>query len=252
MQSRSPQDLAPLESDVPREVRALVTAINDLMGRLDDSMGRMRRFIADASHQLRTPLSALKTQTELALREPEADGVRGSLTRLHDSTRRTSRLADQLLTLARAEPGGAPYRQDAVDLAAIAEDVARDWVPTALDRGVDLGFEGEATSVQVLGDETLLREIIKNLIENAVLYGGSGSKVTVRITAPEGKRVAWIDVEDDGPGFPRPSGSWSWNGFTGCRAARQRAAAWAWRSSRKSPGAMAAISPSCPAMEDVA
>ncbi len=202
VQSRSPRDLAPLESDVPREVRALVSAINDLMGRLDTSMGRMRRFIADASHQLRTPLSALKTQTELALREPGADGVRESLTRLHDSTRRTSRLADQLLTLARAEPGGAPYRQDAVDLAAIAEHVARDWVPAALERAVDLGFEGEATSVKVLGDETLLRETIKNLIENAVLYGGSGSKVTVRIRAPDGKGVAWIEVEDDGPGLP--------------------------------------------------
>lgn len=199
--SRSPQDLAPLESDVPREVRALVTAINDLMDRLDGSMGRMRRFIADASHQLRTPLSALKTQTELALREPEPDGIRDSLSRLHDSTRRTSRLADQLLTLARAEPGGAPYRQDAVDLAAIAEEVARDWVPTALEHGVDLGFECNAPAAPVLGDETHLKEALKNLIENAVLYGGSGSKVTVRIDASAGAKIARIEVEDDGPGL---------------------------------------------------
>ena len=112
VQARSPQDLAPLDGDVPREVRALVAAINDLMQRLDGSMGRMRRFIADASHQLRTPLSALKTQTELALRGSDPDDVRESLTRVHESTRRTSRLADQLLTLAKAEPGGASHRQD--------------------------------------------------------------------------------------------------------------------------------------------
>ena len=201
VQARSPQDLSPLESDVPREVRALVAAINDLMARLDANMGRMRRFIADASHQLRTPLSALKTQTELALRESDADGVRESLTRLHDSTRRTSRLADQLLSLAKAEPGGASSRRDALDLAVIAEEVTRDWVPASLDRGVDLGFEGGDMPTPVSGDETLLRELLKNLIENAVLYCDSESEVTVRIATVASEGLARLEVEDGGPGL---------------------------------------------------
>ncbi len=204
VQARSPQDLAPLDGDVPREVRALVAAINDLMQRLDGSMVRMRRFIADASHQLRTPLSALKTQTELALRDSDPDDVRESLTRVHESTRRTSRLADQLLTLAKAEPGGATHRQDKVDLAATAEAVTRDWVPTALDHDIDLGFEHAGGPVSVTGDETLLREMIKNLIENAVLYSGSGSRVTVRLGSERLPGRAWLEVEDDGPGLAEP------------------------------------------------
>ena len=204
VQSRSPQDLAPLDGDVPREVRALVVAINDLMRRLDGSMGRMRRFIADASHQLRTPLSALKTQTELALRAPDPEDVRESLTRVHESTRRTSRLADQLLTLAKAEPGGAPCRRDSVDLAAIAEGVARDWVPMALEHDIDLGFERGAGPAHVTGDETLLTELLRNLIENAVLYGGSGARVTVRVSAGEPSGRVRLEVEDNGPGLAEP------------------------------------------------
>ena len=198
---RSHQDLRPITDAAPKEVRLLVGAINDLMARLGGTIEGMQRFIGDASHQLRTPLAALRTQTELALHETDPDTLRQDLERLHDGTRRTSHLANQLLTLARAAPEAAAGRRLVrLDLAELAADVARTQVPRALENGIDLGFEGPADAIYVDGDGVLLRELLKNLVHNALTYCPRGSRVTVGVE-PDGDHVL-LSVEDDGPGIP--------------------------------------------------
>ena len=198
---RSPSDLRPLGQDVPKEVRHLVEAINQLMGRLKVNIETMQRFIADASHQLRTPLAALQTQTEAALRDRDPDSLRRALLRLNASTRRTSRLANQLLAIAQVspEPGARPP-QEPLDLAGLAAEVTREWVPAALERKIDLGFEAPKAPAIVRGQSVLLGEALKNLIDNALRHAPDGGHVTVRVVgAPS--RVD-LEVEDDGPGVP--------------------------------------------------
>ena len=201
IRARSRTDLSPLEQEVPSEVRHLVGAINQLLGRLGTNIDAMQRFVADASHQLRTPLAALKTQTELALREDDPDAVRGALTRVHASTRRTSRLANQLLSLARVANGAqATLPSEPVDLGAIGRRVAADRVGDAMQRGIDLGFEGATEQSILIGDPTLIEELVRNLVDNALRYCSTGARVTVRVGgAGDG---AALEVEDDGPGIP--------------------------------------------------
>jgi len=199
---RSHRDLAPIdEPRTPREVRPLVHAINEMMGRLEDSLEAQRRFVADAAHQLRTPLAGLKTHAELALRETGTAEMRARIEALMHATDRSAHLASQLLALARAEPGAAHDRvQQPVDLASLARDLAAEWVPRALERSVDLGYSGPGGGVTVRGDAVLLREMLANLIDNAIRYGRNGARATVAIEA-SADEVRAI-VEDDGPGIP--------------------------------------------------
>ena len=203
IKARSPHDLRPLRQNVPREVRQLVGAINQLMARLGENMAGMHRFIADAAHQLRTPLATLQTQTEVALQERDPEAVRQSLTRLHASTRQTSRLANQLLSLARAAPEGGVARASApLDLKTLAAEVTREWVPRALERNIDLGFEADDGPAPIQGDAVLLCEMLRNLIDNAVRYCPEAAQVTVRIGTEPNHGAIRLDVEDDGPGIP--------------------------------------------------
>ncbi len=195
--ARSPDDLRPLDQEVPKEVRHLVGAINDLLGRLGVTLGGMQRFIADASHQLRTPLAALQTQTEVALREQDASAVRDALARLQQSTRRTSRLANQLLSLARATPQPS-HGHGPVDLARLAKTVATDAAATAIERDIDLGFEADEGPHRVAGDEVLLGELMRNLVDNALRYCPAGARITVRVRRGD---AICLEVEDDGPGI---------------------------------------------------
>jgi two-component system sensor histidine kinase TctE len=162
----------------------------------------MQRFIADASHQLRTPLAALQTQTEAALRDRDPDSLRQALLRLNASTRRTSRLANQLLAIAQVspEPGARPP-QEPLDLAGLAAEVTREWVPAALERKIDLGFEAPTAPAMVRGQSVLLGEALKNLIDNALRHAPDGGHVTVRVVGADSS--VDLEVEDDGPGVPR-------------------------------------------------
>ncbi|HWH74566.1 MAG TPA: sensor histidine kinase N-terminal domain-containing protein [Methylibium sp.] len=219
---RSLDDLRPLRrGKVPSELRPLIDAVDQLLQRVAGDAARQRHFIADAAHQLRTPLTALRTETELALLEPHPPAVHQTLLRLHRSAQRAARLADQLLALARTEassrePGGI----ETVDLKAVAHDAAQDWVPRALERGADLGFQLE--SAPVAGRRHLLGELLANLIHNALEYAGQDparpARITVRTAARPGGG-ALLEVEDNGPGivtaerervferFYRPAGS---------------------------------------------
>jgi two-component system sensor histidine kinase TctE len=206
---RSLDDLRPLRRGrTPSEVQPLIDAVDQLLARVAADATRQRHFIADAAHQLRTPLTALRTETELAMLESHSGAVHATLERLHRSAQRAARLADQLLALARSEassrePGGA----EPVDLKAIAHDAAQDWVPRALERGADLGFQLDAAPVR--GRRHMLVELLGNLIHNALEYACTNAdrpgRITVRtglLDVGSGARQPVLEVEDNGPGIP--------------------------------------------------
>jgi two-component system sensor histidine kinase TctE len=198
--ARSPRDLRPVpEQDKPQEVRPLVGALNGLLFRLNAAIESQQRFIANAAHQLRTPLAGLKTHAELARRQPSGPELKSLLDMIAGETQRTSHLVNQLLTLARAEPGEAASRQP-VNLHEIIGRDLRDWVQRAVGKNIDLGFELQ--DAWVLGEPLLLRELVANLLDNALAYTEAGGSVTVRTGVRDGESV--LEVEDNGPGIPKP------------------------------------------------
>ncbi|MDB5913091.1 MAG: two component transcriptional regulator, sensor histidine kinase [Ramlibacter sp.] len=201
--NRSHLDLSPIDmQDVPGEVRPVVEEVNELMARLARTFDFQNRFVADAAHQLKTPVSGLKAQIELALRETEPQRVQHSLAQLYISADRLSRLVRQLLSLARNEPGALHSVQlQPLDLNAFALEVSMDWVPNALKRSIDLGFEGVETPLTIAADRDRLRELINNLIDNAIRYSPPGGTVTVR-TAVVGEGQCRLAISDDGPRIP--------------------------------------------------
>jgi two-component system sensor histidine kinase TctE len=199
IKARSPRDLRPIDAAAaPEETRPLVTALNGLLGEVASAAQNQQRFLANAAHQLRTPLAGLRAHTELALEQPMPEACRAHLEQVHQATIRTARLANQLLALARAEPGGRERAPEEVNLKSVVETQADAWVHQALARDVDLGFELHAAPVH--GDAFLLREAMANLVHNAIEYSQRGGRVTVR-TGRNGRR-SFIEVEDDGPGIP--------------------------------------------------
>jgi two-component system sensor histidine kinase TctE len=196
--ARSPRDLRPVpEQGKPVEVMPLIGALNQLLSRLNAAIESQQRFIANAAHQLRTPLAGLKTHAELARRQPSTVELKSLLDMIAGETERTSHLVNQLLTLARAEPGETTGRQPANLHELIGRDV-RTWVQRAVGRNIDLGFELE--DAWVLGEPLLLRELFANLLDNALAYTQPGGSVTVRTLARGEETI--LEVEDNGPGIP--------------------------------------------------
>ena len=202
IESRSHRDLSPLsETRAPRELQPLIHAMNGLLLRLSAVLGAQQRFIADAAHQLRTPLAGIKTQTELALRNSNSDEVEATLRQLHTASEKTTRLVNQLLSLARAEPGEKrEHATQPLDLGALARDTATEWVPRAIERDIDLGFDAPQSTAMVDGNAFLLKEMLNNVLDNALRYTQRGGQVTVRV-APDTSVVKLV-VEDTGPGIP--------------------------------------------------
>lgn len=199
---RSHLDLSPLCGDaIPAEVQPLIHAINDLMARLSEVLDAQNRFIADAAHQLRTPLAGLKTQIELVLRQNDPASTMASLRNLQASTDRMTRLVSQLLALARNEPQAEQaMRRDTLDLGALASNITMEWVPHALEKQIDLGFEAAAAAVTLCGDAARLKDLLDNLIDNAVRYTQSGGQITVSVHSDNGHPR--LVVTDNGPGIP--------------------------------------------------
>lgn len=197
IKARSAGDLRPIDAAAaPEETRPLVAALNGLLAEVSAASSHQQRFIADAAHQLRTPLAGLQAHTELALAQPMPQACRAQLEQVHKATIRTARLANQLLALARAEPG-ARSLMATLDLKNIAGGEAEAWVRQSLARDIDLGFELEPAPVD--GDAFLLREALSNLVHNALEYSARGGRVTVRTGRRNGH--AFLEVEDDGPGI---------------------------------------------------
>ena len=200
--NRSHLDLSPIEIQyVPGEVRPLVEEVNQLLARLGKTLNFQTRFIADAAHQLKTPVAGIKGQIELALRENDKTKLQQSVAQLYLSADRLSRLVGQLLSLARNEPGAVTALNfQPLDLNALALETTMEWVPEALRRNVDLGFESADTAVMIDGDAHRLRELINNLIDNAVRYSQEGGRATVTVANLEAPALS---VSDDGPNIPK-------------------------------------------------
>jgi len=206
LRSRRPGDLSPInEEDVPEEIAPLISAFNEMLGRLGQSIKAQERFIADAAHQMRTPLAGLRMQLELALRQQDPQEVRASLERIRTSVELASHGISQLLSLARSQSETPPHYEP-VDLNALLRDITQEWVPVALERGIDLGFEGlrarPVSQAIIEGNPLLLRELFNNLIDNALRYtpggeDGKGGRVTTRVRLRD---VVVAEIEDNGPG----------------------------------------------------
>jgi two-component system, OmpR family, sensor histidine kinase TctE len=198
--ARSHLDLSPVSvADVPGEVHPLLSAVNDLMARIDEILRYQGRFIADAAHQLRTPVAGLKAHVELALREEDPVQARQSIAHLYTGVERMSRLVAQLLSLARNEPTTVKQLELApLDLSRLAFDVTMEWVPEAYRKNIDLGFEGVEPHATIRGDGTRLKELIDNLLDNAIRYTRNDGRVTVRVAAHPPR----VSVSDDGPVIP--------------------------------------------------
>ncbi|MGR9013107.1 MAG: sensor histidine kinase N-terminal domain-containing protein [Gammaproteobacteria bacterium] len=197
---RSPRDLRPIpEQHVFLEVRALTDTINDLLVRLDLAIATQQRFIANAAHQLRTPLAGLKLQVERALREQDLPAMKPALIQIRGCADRMSHLTTQLLVLARSEPIDGDYELRPVDLSKLAKETCMDWVPKALQRHMELSFEGSNRALYVRGDDILLRELLANLLDNAICYGHDQGSIVVKV---EQYPLPRLSVEDDGSGIP--------------------------------------------------
>lgn len=197
---RSAKEFDPIaDAGVPLEVRSLTNTINALLQRLGSTLITQQRFIENAAHQLRTPLAGLKIQAERALSADNPETMRLALTHIKNSTNRLAHLNSQLLVLARSESisHGAPELKP-IDLTRLVRECCMDWVPKALERKIELGFEASDAGVQIGGDDVLLRELLGNLLDNAISYGKLGGHIGVSIeSAPRAKLI----VEDDGPGI---------------------------------------------------
>ncbi|NEK18494.1 sensor histidine kinase [Rhizobium leguminosarum] len=200
LRQRGRNRLDPLPPEmVQSELQPLVHALNDYMERVQNQMAAQRRFVSNAAHQLRTPLALISTQASVAAREADAARRDEALVALRTSTKQISRLASQLLTLSRAEPGSRRPRSDATDLSKAAREILEAHAEEALKRNIDVGLEA-VRPVIVDGDATMLREMLVNLIDNAIRYTRPNGRVTVAVGQADGNAV--VTVEDNGPGIP--------------------------------------------------
>jgi two-component system, OmpR family, sensor kinase len=198
--SRKANDLSPLATQgLPEEVLPLVSEFNLLFERLRSARNAQQQFIADAAHELRSPLAALKLQAQ-ALRKPQDDaGRQQAVERLNEGMERAIELSGQLLALAREEAGES-MNVERVDLEQLAREVVADVLPQAQARGIDVGLE-PGSQVAVQGQRQALHTMLRNLLDNAIKYGKPGGAVDIRIeSAADG--AACLTVEDSGPGIP--------------------------------------------------
>ena len=197
---RSARELAPLDqATVPAEVRPLVQALNGLFETVRVAALSQQQFLANAAHQLRTPLTGINAQLDLLARDPDAGAIRDRLVALHEGTRRLAHTANQLLALARAEPSANlvdDFQQ--VDLGVLVVETVALQLDRSLLTHIDLGAETESAFVR--GSAWLLRELLANLVDNALHYTPEGGRVTVRCGLCNGG--AFLEIEDDGPGIP--------------------------------------------------
>ncbi|OCP18313.1 MULTISPECIES: sensor histidine kinase [unclassified Ensifer] len=204
LRARDPQALTPVNVDVPRELRPFTASINHFMGRLDERVTLLQRFIADAAHQIRTPLTALSAQVDM-LDEDEMDEIgRRHLGRVRKRVGQLARLTNQLLSHAMVIHRSDSVRFKPVDLTDVARKAFRAAIPITVDPDIVISFEAAPQPIVVLGDAVSLREAIANIIDNSLRHG-TVSHLAVRVLGSNGR--ARVEVEDDGPGIP-PS-EWS-------------------------------------------
>ena len=211
IRARRADDLSPIDTqEVPLEVSPLVQSINELFAKERAALAGQKRFLADAAHQLKTPLAGLRMQAELAQRAGTSqEDLKQSLQQISRSSMRATRTVNQLLALARAENEGRSIPMQTINLASIATDIVQEALPRAMERGIDLGYDGTgagAQAAQMLGSAALLPELLRNLVDNALNYVPSTPErtgiVTVRVVAHAMSEYLELQVEDNGHGIP--------------------------------------------------
>ncbi|MCZ8260306.1 MAG: sensor histidine kinase [Beijerinckiaceae bacterium] len=202
MAARDPKDLHPVEIEAPREVAMLVDSINHFLGRLAERVGGMERFIADAAHQIRTPLTALAAQVDLLSTETRAERRRQQMARVRERIEQLGRLTSQLLSHAMVIHRREVVQLGPVDLVPVAQAALKEAVPLSLDRDIRVAFEPAASSLVVRGDRVSIGEVIANAVHNAIRHGAPGL-VSLRLRA-EGEDAV-VEIADDGPGIPPES-----------------------------------------------
>jgi two-component system sensor histidine kinase TctE len=210
IRQRESGDLSPIDGrEAPEEVAPLVASINDLLQRLDQSLSVQKHFLADAAHQLKTPLAGLRMQAELAVREIDAGqrdplALKAALNQISLSSQRAAHSVNQLLAMARAEDQQQALRTQPVDLAQIVQDAMLDLFTKAQDKGIDIGYEGAdpGAATAMVGQPVLLGELVRNLLDNALQYTPVGGSVTARVLPDPFGQVLVLQVEDSGPGIP--------------------------------------------------
>ena len=198
--TRSPENLAPVPSaNTPREARPLVNALNRLLARLGGSLDNERRFTADAAHELRTPLAAVKIQTQVALLSSDPEMRNHALQKIEAGVDRASRLVDQLLRLARLDPLTALPQAMPVNLLELAEETVAAIQDSPLNHDHEIRIENAVDRPEVYGDRDLLAVALRNLLDNAARYTPAGGTITLSISS---KRGLELNVRDNGPGVP--------------------------------------------------
>jgi len=210
VEARDPNNLAPLDSaNAPTEVAPLLGALDNLFARVRNLLDQERRFTADAAHELRTPLAAIKTQAQVARAAVADEERKRALDNVLIGCDRAAHLVAQLLTLARLEPGQLS-RRESCDLRKLAAEAIAEMAPGAVEKGVEVQLNAAAES-KVNGDPDLLRILMRNLIDNAIRYSPSGSSVQVSVREHEGR--AEFAVSDQGPGIPAEAKELVWERF---------------------------------------
>jgi two-component system, OmpR family, sensor histidine kinase TctE len=197
---RSPLDLRPIvESSVPREIAPLVVTLNRLFGMLHTSVQSQQQFIADTAHQLRTPITGMQAQLGLLVAEPAAQPIKTRLLTLQEGVKQLAHSANQLLTLARADPSAnISAKHQLVDLQATVNEVAAKFFDRALQANIDLGVD--AASIAIRADPSLLDDLLSNLVDNALKYTPAGGSVTAGAGEMNGR--PYLAVVDTGSGIP--------------------------------------------------
>jgi two-component system sensor histidine kinase TctE len=197
---RSPHDLSPIgEAHVFMEVRTLTDTINSLLDRLSVAIAAQQRFIANAAHQLRTPLAGLVVQAERALREQDLAAMKPALLQMQNCANRLSHTVTQLLVLAKSGPIDGMNELNPINLYELVKKTCMDWVPKALHRHIELSLECSEPLMFIRGDPVLLTELLANLLDNAISYGHYNGTIVVKLYRSP---TPCLTVEDDGPGIP--------------------------------------------------
>lgn len=199
--SRSPGDLSPFEIDEPSEIRSLVTALNNLLRQLAEDVELQKRFIANAAHQLRTPIAGLGTYCALARKLAKDEEMKEVLGELDTGISRMGKVVGRLLMLARSEPGASSTRQlSVIDLNSVVSEVTAASVPEAIKQKIDLEFHSTSEPALIFGDPGGIEELALNLIENSILYTPNGGTIKIEVAVRNGSTT--LTVEDNGPGIP--------------------------------------------------
>ncbi len=203
IKKRRVDDTSPIEERAaPLEIMPLISSFNDVLYQLEDSVLSQKRFIADAAHQLKTPLAGLRMQAELAQRGSSPEELQRSLEQISDSSMRATRLVQQLLSLARMENLTNTNEKILIDLSVEAAQATKHWLNAAWEKNIDLGYEARDEDLQIFGNPVMLKELFNNLIDNAIKYTPAHGHITVDVRHSNQVNLLVIEVKDTGPGIP--------------------------------------------------